>query len=88
MDKPPLNMVVTLDGVPVKNQADGIEAFKDACTAPTRYPAQKGTWILIAPDGRKWEGDTPLEVVGKEQRERIPPSLAMERILRALNDER
>lgn len=79
-------MVVTLNGVPVKNQADGIQAFKDACN-PTRYPPQKGTWTLIAPDGRKWEGETPLSVVGQEQRGRIPPSLALERIMRALQDE-
>lgn len=81
-----LNMVVTLNGVPVKNQADGVQAFKDACN-PTRYPPQKGTWTLVAPDGRKWEADSPLAVCGKEQRERIPASLALERIMRALHDE-
>jgi hypothetical protein len=53
----------------------------------TRYPPQKGTWTLTAPDGRKWEGETPLSVVGQEQRERIPPSLALERIYRALQEE-
>lgn len=53
---------------------------------PTRYPAQKGTWTLVAPDGRTWTGDSPLAVVGKEQRQRIPPSVALERIMRAVND--
>jgi hypothetical protein len=81
-----LNLVVTLGGVPVKNQADGVQAFKDACN-PTRYPPQKGTWTLVAPDGRIWQADSPLAVVGKEQRERIPPSLALERIYRAMYDE-
>lgn len=55
--------------------------------APTRYPPQKGVWTLIAPDGRKWEGNSGLEVAGLEQRERIPASVALERIYRALDDE-
>lgn len=55
--------------------------------APTRYPPQKGIWTLIAPDGRKWQGSSGLEVAGLEQRERIPASVALERIYRALDDE-
>lgn len=55
---------------------------------PTRYPAQKGTWTLIAPNGRKWTAETPLACVGKEQRERIPPSVALERILRGVQEEK
>lgn len=56
--------------------------------SPTRYPAQKGTWTLIAPDGRTWTAETPLACVGKEHRERIPPSVALERIFRATQDEK
>ena len=41
---------------------------------------QKGKWTLTAPDGRKWVADTPLKCVGSEQRERIPPSVALEKI--------
>lgn len=54
---------------------------------PTRYPAQKGTWTLVAPYGRTWEANSPLAACGKEQRERIPPSVALERIFRELRDE-
>lgn len=54
---------------------------------PTRYPPQRGTWTLVAPDGRKWEADSPLEACGKEQRERIPASLALERIFRGMDEE-
>ena len=63
------------------------KAHDDFNRLASRYPPQKGTWTLIAPDGRKWEADSPLAVVGVEQRERIPPSLALERIYRALQDE-
>jgi hypothetical protein len=81
-DGGPLNLVVTLDGVPVKNQADGIEAFKDACLAATRTPPpQAGTWTLTAPDGRTWHADSPLKCASLEQRERVPASVALARIL-------
>ena len=46
---------------------------------------QKGTWTLIAPNGRKWEADNPIAVVSKEQRERVPEHIAVQRILDAIN---
>lgn len=49
---------------------------------------QAGTWILFAPDGRKWEADSPLKVVGLEQRERVPPEVAVDRIFAALQGDR
>lgn len=45
---------------------------------------QVGTWALTAPDGRTYTGDSPLRCVGLEQRERVPPEVALERIFTAL----
>ena len=42
-----------------------------------------GTWTLIAPDGRKWEGDSPLRVVGLESRERVPAEVSLARMMAA-----
>ncbi len=51
-------------------------------TTETPKP-QAGTWTLTAPDGRKWTADSPLRVVAQESRERIPASVALERVLTA-----
>lgn len=48
---------------------------------------QAGTWILFAPDGRKWEADSPLKVVSLEQRERVPAAVALERIAAAVQED-
>lgn len=53
-------------------------------------PPMRGTWTLIAPDGRKWEGDSPLRLAAAEQRERVPDQVAVQRVLdaaSALRDE-
>lgn len=47
---------------------------------------QVGTWTLTAPDGRTWQADSPLKACGAEQRDRIPPEVALKRIFDALND--
>lgn len=78
-------LVVTLDGKPLRDQNLGIQAFKDACLAASKtLPPQAGTWTLTAPDGRTWTAGSPLEAAGLEQRERIPASVAMARILEDL----
>lgn len=83
--KTDLNLVVTLDGKPVPNQADGIQAFKDACLASVRTPPpQVGTWTLTAPDGRTWQAESPLKCCSLEQRERVPASVALARIYREM----
>lgn len=46
----------------------------------------QGTWTLTAPDGRQWQADSPLLVVSKEQRERIPADVALIRIMGAVNE--
>lgn len=45
-----------------------------------------GTWTLTAPDGRTWQADSPLRVVAKESRERVPASVALDRILKAADE--
>lgn len=47
--------------------------------------AQQGEWILTAPDGRTWKAHSPLAVCGLEQRERVPPNVALARIIRELD---
>lgn len=42
-----------------------------------QYRPQAGTWTLTAPDGRYWQGMTPLAVCRAEINERIPPSVQM-----------
>lgn len=44
------------------------------------YAAQQGTWTLIAPDGRRWTGQSPLNVVSVERNERVPASVQLERL--------
>jgi hypothetical protein len=53
-----------------------------ARTSDERYAAQEGTWTLTAPDGRKWQADSPLRVVSLEQRQRVPAEVALHRIFK------
>ena len=46
----------------------------------------EGTWKLIAPDLREWYGDSPLECVRKEVRERIPAEVALKRIMNFVDE--
>lgn len=43
-------------------------------------PAMEGTWILTAPNGREYAAESPLRCCGMEQRERIPPLVAIARV--------
>jgi hypothetical protein len=45
--------------------------------------AQEGIWTLTAPDGREWKAESPLRAVAQESWERIPPTVALERIYAA-----
>lgn len=51
------------------------------------YKVQEGTWTLIAPDGRKWTGGSPLRAIGAESRERIPAEVRLKRIFAAIDDD-
>lgn len=53
--------------------------------ADTPKPME-GIWTLIAPDGRTWQAESPLRVVAKEQRERVPANVALERIMSACDE--
>lgn len=50
------------------------------------YKPQVGIWTLVAPDGRKWEADSPIHCCRDEQKERVPPQVAIERLAEALAD--
>lgn len=58
-----------------------------ATNSPTekQFAPQAGTWTLTAPDGRTWTADNPLAVVGREQRERVPASVALQRIAKEMD---
>lgn len=43
---------------------------------------QEGIWSLIAPDGRMWTAESPLQVCAAESRERVPAHVALARIAR------
>lgn len=45
-----------------------------------------GTWRLTAPDGRYWEGMTPLAATRAEQAERVPADVALARVLAMANE--
>lgn len=56
-------------------------------SADTETPRwQAGTWTLTAPDGRTWQADSPLKCCGAEQRERVPPEVALARIFKACDE--
>lgn len=45
-----------------------------------------GTWRLTAPDGRYWDGMTPLAACRAEQAERVPADVALARVLAMANE--
>jgi hypothetical protein len=57
MDKPKElpDLVVTRDGVPFKDQAEGVRQFKAACVAPSRqvlfHEIAPGHWVSISMGG-------------------------------------
>jgi hypothetical protein len=53
---------------------------------PATPKPMQGTWTLTAPDGRTWQADSPLRACSAEQRERVPPAVALARVM-AMADE-
>lgn len=49
--------------------------------------AMAGTWVLTAPDGRTWTGESPIACTQSEVISRVPPEVALARIRRSLMDE-
>lgn len=43
--------------------------------------SQEGTWTLRAPDGRIFQGPSPLHVAGQERKTRVPDTTAAARVL-------
>jgi hypothetical protein len=50
------------------------------------YKPQQGTWKLVAPDGREWEAESPIACVSKEQAERIPATVRLQRLMGHFED--
>lgn len=48
-------------------------------SAPAPAPAES-KWLIRAPDGREWRGDSPLRACAAAQRDTTDPVLAMQRI--------
>ena len=46
-----------------------------------------GMWTLTAPDGRVWQGDSPLRCVAAESRERVPAEVQLQRIFDAASED-
>ena len=46
---------------------------------PTPKP-MAGVWVLTAPDGQTWTGDSPMKCVQEEVHSRVPPQVALARI--------
>lgn len=49
------------------------------------YPPQEGTWTLTAPDGRTWQGKTPLDCVRQENTERVPAEVRLRRLMEGIH---
>lgn len=75
-----------IDAIPLQPVVD-FDKWRDPELAASPTPkAQAGTWTLTAPDGRTWQADTPLRCAAAEQRERVPPDVALARIVRGLDE--
>jgi len=46
-----------------------------------------GQFVLTAPDGRQWKAETAFKCAAAEQRDRIPPEVALKRISDAVDEE-
>lgn len=46
-----------------------------------------GIWVLTAPDGQTWTGESPIQCMQAESNSRIPPQVALARIRRAFIEE-
>lgn len=61
------------------------EQVRKLAETPTPDPIP-GVWLLLAPDGRIWTANSPIQCLREEQKSRIPARIALARIQRELND--
>lgn len=54
--------------------------LEEIARVSTPHP-QEGTWTLRAPDGRVFQGPTPLNCAGQERKTRVPDTVAAARVL-------
>ena len=59
--------------------------FKMANTTKQNPKAQTGIWELIAPDGTSFKAESPLMCIKKERTLRVPPKIAVKRMMAFLN---
>jgi hypothetical protein len=71
-----------------------MDILKDLSEAEVRTLARSetpkpmaGTWVLTAPDGEMWIGDSPMKCIQAEMHARVPPQVALARIRVSLLDE-
>ena len=59
-----------------------------ATLARTQTPKpMAGVWVLTAPDGQTWTGNSPIQCVQAEVHSRVPPQVALARIRQSMWDQ-
>lgn len=71
-----------------------MDILKDLSDAEVRTLARSatqkpmvGVWVLTAPDGQTWTGDSPIACVQAEVHSRVPPQVALARIRQSIMDD-
>lgn len=64
-----------------------LEEARRLAAQPTPEP-ETGEWILVAPSGKVYTGETPLKCIKAESRTRIPAEVALARIRVGLEDDK
>ena len=62
------------------------QAGQIAQDAEGKFRHQPGAWLLTAPDGTQWKGDSPMAVLKLERDSRIPASVQLARVLSMANE--
>jgi hypothetical protein len=66
--------------------AESIKKYEPFADQETPKPAH-GTWTLISPNGKVYQGDSPIKCVQAESSARIPAHIALGRISRSLSED-
>lgn len=52
-----------------------------------KFKPQEGVWTLVAPDGTRWSGNSPMQALKAERDARIPVTVQLARVLSVADDE-
>lgn len=63
-----------------------LDKYLHLADKPTPKP-EPGTWVLISPSGKRYEGDRPTDCCIAEVNARIPPEVFLGRIARAIKED-